>query len=205
MITQLDVMNIALDRLGEEPILAVDANNPRAKVISRNWEPCLRTLLRVAQWHWATTRDDLVEDTDPPAFGWSHQYLLPARFISLVMLNQRIAGVPGRWWVIEGPFLLTNETEALAQYVEYPDDPDLDAFLTRMDPLAMEAFVVLLASRVANKIVKDGTQMAQALYRQYLTVDLPRAVMKMANEGYGPPKSISPQSQWDHSRIFGTQ
>lgn len=197
-------MNAALDLLGEEPLPDLETSSPRQKVALRQWPFALKQILRAAPWSWAKAREILEPDEDGPPFGWKNRFELPEGFVTLLMLNRRVPGQPGRWWEIESGWLLSDESEALIEFIAMPAEEDEDDLLERMDPLAMAAFQLLLASKIAPKIVQDGLTMSNNLMGRYLSSELPRALVRMANERKSVPPQLIPDSVGDQSRYFGT-
>jgi hypothetical protein len=70
--TQLELCNLALDKLGEPPIAALNAAMPAAQACTRLYQPTLDALVRKYRWNFArksvrleaafVTMDDLVDD-----------------------------------------------------------------------------------------------------------------------------------------------
>jgi hypothetical protein len=69
--TQLELCNLALDKLGEPPITALNASTPAAQACTRLYQPTLDALVRKYRWNFArksvrlsaafVTMDDLVD------------------------------------------------------------------------------------------------------------------------------------------------
>lgn len=204
--TRLSVGNAALGRLGELPVTEiVDSAGKDAKVrsLAREWPFALDELLRAFPWNWAKARATLDQISATPLFEWSYQYELPLDHVTLLALNETDVGRAGDWWEIESGVLLTDEDTAEVEYIYTPSESATDAFVDRMDPLARNALVTLLASRIAPSVTKDGGTKAQALYGQYLRVDLAQARLRAAGESKSPWSIARTDSAWDAARYSG--
>lgn len=192
MASKLELANAALDAIGEDPIVSLTANVPKALVIGRQWEFALLRLLRDHPWNWAKTMAAFDLVTGTPLLRWTNQFEVPNNLVTLLAINGTYPDTPSDLWEIvrmNGQrLLLTDQDEANCEYIYKPTDSELESFLEDMDPLGADALVTLLAFRIATKIAKDGRQMAVNLLQQYLTVDLPKAKVRNANESRRYPE-----------------
>jgi len=182
--TQLELINAALDQLGAEPITAGQfaAGSPlRAGAAVRQWPMALAEFLADHPWKFAQTRVEIEADETAPAFGWACRFALPADFVTIVALNDTEAGSGSDLWEIEGGYLLANNDPAQLKYIYTPADEDLADFLALMDSKAQAAFVYLLAARLAVPIAKDGAALHGFLIRLYRSA-LNEARTKAFNE-----------------------
>lgn len=123
-----------------------------------------------------------------PDFGWDWSFPLPSDFLSVVGVNEDYVSTPSDLWEIESGRLLIDDSAADLEYIYFPSDTATDTFLAGMDPLALNALVTLLASKIATRLAKDGRTLALSLTQQYLQTDLPRARVKAANEQKAAPR-----------------
>lgn len=82
--TKIQIWNMALDLLVEQPLSSVDDNTATAKLLARNYEQQRDYLMERYLWKFALTRTLLSADSTPPDWGFSYRYLLPTdalRFI----------------------------------------------------------------------------------------------------------------------------
>lgn len=203
--TQLELTNAALSIIGEPPISSVSEDVPRADRAEAVFQPLLERFLREHPWNWAKTRVALEPASPVPIFEWSNRFELPDDFVTLVQVNGVACGPTkvGVLYEIEGTNLLANTTLADIQYIWKPDDSGRDTFLSLMDGLSADAFTVLLASKLANPLSRDSASLGQQLYQQFMSVDLPRARTKNAQEAKLPTyiapinsRSIRARSVW---------
>lgn len=198
--TQATVCNTALGFIGEQAIAGINDDNPRANALNTHWEPVLRHVLDEAPWRFALKRATLARLSSDPDFSYNFQYQFPPDYVAIVQFNGlNIWNQRSDLFDTESGKLLTNEQEAKIQYVFYQMNTNLWAgsFAT--------AVARLLAARVASTIRQDGAQLANALENRYLTVDLPRARMKNANQMKLTPYNLSANSHWVASRRTSTR
>jgi hypothetical protein len=212
MFTKLMVGNSALSIIGEAPVTEISetaTEGVKSRVLFREWNFALDELLRAFPWNWAKKRAILDEASPAPPFEWSHAFVLPVDYITALALNETALWNPGSWWEIEGGFLLTDTASAQLEYIARPAENETtgaspvmatDAFLTRMDPLARQALIVLLAAKIAPSVTKDGLQKANELLMRYVRQDLAQARLKAAGESKAPWPSIRTDSAFDASR-----
>ena len=203
MATQLDVCNAALAMIGDNRVTSTEFTDgalPRVIEVKAQFWLALDELLRSHVWQWAKSRETLVE-TDEPAFGWEHAFDLPEGFITLISLNESDIYSQLDYFEIEGGTLLTDETDANVVFIKRPAEEDIDGFLGFIDPLAMTAFITLLASKVATKQT-DGQEKSAQLLNRYYNYELPRARTRSANEVKRPVNDSD--SRWMASRRYST-
>lgn len=191
--TQLQIANLALDLIHAQRITNVDAtDDANALVVARNWELALEEFLCEAHWNWAKTRTTLDAASPAPDFGWENRFELPSDFISLVGVNETYSDTPSDLWEIESGYLFTDDTASDStinlEYIKKPSDSGLAAFLALMDPKAVQALVVLLASKIAPAIAQDGLTQANALLQRYHGLELPKARTRNANMNRPAPR-----------------
>lgn len=210
MANQLEVANAALDLLGEPPITAIDAAStlsPHSRVIARQWPFALEELIRAFPWNWAKTRASLPLASPSPLFEWSYAFELPDDYITLLAINETSVGRPGDWWEIESGMLFTDDCgsgdSVFIEYIAKPTTSATDAYVERIDPLALNALVTLLASKIVTSIARDGGAKAAELRQQYLRMDLPQARLRAAGESKAPWGAVRTDSAFDQSRYGG--
>lgn len=153
----IQVANRALTKLGAARIISLDDDNKQARAIKSCFDDLLYDELRAHRWSFAIKRTALSADDAAPAFGYDHQYTLPADFLRLDMIDDRYPditmdnyiGSEVVDYVLEGGKILTNLNAPLkVRYGAKIDDPAL------WDINFREA----LACRIAAEICEDLTQ-----------------------------------------------
>lgn len=203
MATQLEVCNAALAMIGDNRVTSAEftaGTLPRVVEVKAQFWLALDELLRSHLWQWAKSRETLVE-TDEPEFGWEHAFDLPEGFITLISLNESDIYSSLDYFEIEGGTLLTDETEANVVFIKRPDEEDVDDFLGFVDPLAMTAFITLLAAKCATRQT-DGQEKSGQLLNRYYNYELPRARTRSANEIKRPVTDAD--SRWMSARWYST-
>jgi len=157
MASEVDICNLALQRLGAKSISSLTEDSTRARECNRVYTHARDTEMRSHPWNFARARASLAASTTVPAFGPAFQYPLPADFLRL--LPSRDQGT----LQIEGGNILTSDTAPLEIiYIRRVTDPN--AF--------DQGFVDLLAARIARDIAEKVTQAnnkiqaAQAAYKE---------------------------------------
>lgn len=141
-----EVCNLALTDLGHQRITSLDDLTKEASLSKLVYPACRDEVLRLHPWNSASRRAALPELAAAPAFGYDHQYQLPADCLRVLRLPDAHAETP---WKVEGRVLLTDLGAPLSvQYVTRLDDPG------EMDPLLVAA----IAARIAMRLCRPLTQ-----------------------------------------------
>lgn len=89
MTTKLEVINSALMRCGAEPLAAIpDLTNKRGVLVNNHYDIVLRELLNDSPWNFATSRDNRLEKTTAPKFGFKNAYTVPSTIIRVIELSE---------------------------------------------------------------------------------------------------------------------
>lgn len=75
--TKIQIWNMALDVLREQPLASVEDNTATARLLARNYDQQRDYLLERYLWKFALTRASLAADSTAPAYGWQYRYLVP--------------------------------------------------------------------------------------------------------------------------------
>ncbi len=150
MASSIDIVNRALDKLGESKINTIDDNTERARVMKRAYDRVREAELRAHPWNFAKRRALLPADADAPAFGFDYAYTFPADCLRV------LPGVEDDW-TIEGRKILTDtaaplQVRYIANLVETGD----------FDALFVEVFACRLAVECAEKITQSSAKREQA-------------------------------------------
>ena len=146
--TNTDLANMALSRLGEPRITDIAENSPAAISCRENLELVRDSLLRAHPWNFAMGRATLTAGAAPP-FGWEFSYPLPADLLRVLTFNGVQAAMCAADFTIEAGKLLAHVEEAKITYVRRVTDPTL------FDPLFVEALVLRLASAIALDVTSS--------------------------------------------------
>lgn len=145
MSNKIQIINMALRRLGEQPINAIDEGSEAANIVSDMYDILLENELRSYAYRWATTTTELavIEAEDPPDF--SYAFTLPADYLQMLRIVYPETGQvlsETEWEVREGKLYL-NYDEVKIKYIFLQEDT------TKWDANFVNAFAYKLAEEVA--------------------------------------------------------
>lgn len=94
--TKIQIWNMALDVLREQPLAAVTDNAATAKWLARNYDQQRDYLMERYLWKFAMQRVQLAADSTPPGYQWNYRYLLPTDSLRFVppTYNGEMGGTP---------------------------------------------------------------------------------------------------------------
>jgi hypothetical protein len=174
MASKIEIINMALRRLGEQPIAAIDEGSEPANVMADIYDMVLENELRQWSWPFAITTAELaqVSGEEPPDWGYAFQ--LPAGYMQMVKLIDPTSGVTLREWdfyssrwgystveyeIREGK-LYINLSEITIKYIYNQTDT------SKFD----SAFTLALSRRLAWEAAPSITEredIAQAIRNEY--------------------------------------
>lgn len=141
----VSICNIALVALGADPITSLTDAKKTATLCAMRYDDTRRSILRSNPWNCNTTRAQLAADPTAPAFGFGNRYRLPPDFMRMLDLPDNEEAE----WVIEGNYLLTDETAPLnVLYGRDLQDPTL------FDPLLVQCIAYALALELAQPLAQ---------------------------------------------------
>lgn len=85
--SDVNICNSALIKLGVETITALSDNTRQAKLCNEQYNKLRKSLLREHPWNFAVKRASLTASMTAPAWGFSHQFALPNDYLRLVDLE----------------------------------------------------------------------------------------------------------------------
>lgn len=105
--TDIEIINKALLKLGQEPIVALTDTNERAILASAIFASVRDMLITSYRWAFATKRTVIEAEENEPAFGWKKKYALPEDFLRLSEIcNADFRETDN--YEIEGGYILCN-------------------------------------------------------------------------------------------------
>jgi hypothetical protein len=141
----VEIVNIALARLGDSPIQGLTEGSVPANMATVFYEPSRRAVLRDFNWNFALRTARLAK-LQQPGSGFRYAFSLPAdclRVVSLLGSTERGTG-PG--FVVRSGNLLTDKEDAEIEYIYDCQDPAL------FDDKFIEALSYKLASELAMPV-----------------------------------------------------
>lgn len=162
MASDIDVINSALSKLGEQPILAVTDPSPPGRLANRTYNDIRDALLREYVWNFATKRASLAADAVAPEWGYARAFSFPSDFLRLISINNDF----DQDWRSEGGRIVTDMTAPLQ--IKYVALVSVDS----MDSTFREALAARLAMDWAESLTQTSTVVASmsAMYKNKLQV-----------------------------------
>lgn len=159
MIGKVEIINMALARLGESPIQSEYEGTVPANQGMLLYDPARRAALRDYNWSFAMKTAKLARFSEAPE-GFRFAYALPADCLRVIRLL-----TPGVEYSVQGGNLCTNGESAGIEYVYDVKDE------TMFDPKFVEALTYRLASDLAMPVKGSPDLMAaySNMYRDLLT------------------------------------
>ena len=163
MAADIDIINAALSKLGEQAILAVTDQSPPGRLANRTYTDIRDALLRENSWTFAVKRAALSASAAAPVWGFARKFNLPSNCLRLIEIDNDA----DEEWQREGSTIVTDMTAPLnIRYISS------DVSVDEMDSTFRDALAARLAMEWAEPLAQTttvGQQMA-TLYRNKLQV-----------------------------------
>jgi hypothetical protein len=159
MPSEVSIVVSALLELGEEPVVSLDQDVERARIMRELYLTERDGLLEEHPWNFATRRADLAALAQAPVFGFARAFALPADCLAVQDLEP--AGADYR---VEAGALLTDAEAVALRYVARVED------VSAMPPSFRATLAARLAAKAARKLTGSGAEKErlEALYRTRL-------------------------------------
>lgn len=144
MLTDLQIANNALGRLGCERISSLEDNSKRARLVNDFLASSKKVTLEMGPWDFATKRETLTA-TGVPAFEYTHSFCKPDNLIFIVKEYN------DEEYKVEGSDILANAQKLLLIYVY-----DIDEKVKRT-PNFDKAWYLNLASEMAYSLTQNNS------------------------------------------------
>lgn len=160
VLTPLDICNLALAKLGESPVPALDPNgSPAARLCYSHYHPVRREVLSTNRWSFATTLVTL--SAAPDAGGRNLPHHLPPDCLRVLEVSS-----PG--WTLRGRSIYCPAADIKVLYITDEEDTSL------FEPLFIEALATRLACKLCIPLTSSTTA-REALTQEYHRLALPQA------------------------------
>jgi hypothetical protein len=121
MADKTGICNLALQKLGLDPIVSIDDREKSARAMKTAYDMMRQNELRAHNWKFAEQDANLAALSDAPLFDWNLQYQLPADYLKLRQIagiRQSLGGIDYRsglekLYTIKGRRIYTNLTAPL--------------------------------------------------------------------------------------------
>jgi hypothetical protein len=207
MSSETDICNMALDRLGHQPITSLTEGSKAADLCLRNYPRCRDSLLRGHTWNFSIKRAALSQDSTTPAYEFDYRFALPVDCLKVIRTSYEsdftrgaaIYGFPGVHgyagatvpYRIEGRYVLCNESSMSIEYVSQVTDP------TQFD----ELFTDVLAQRLAAEIGMALMDNAAAVKNIWDIYQMKLNEARITDAQEGTPREVVDLSAWLTARV----
>lgn len=158
----LDICNIALSKLGEAPILLLDANgSPASRMCYMHYHPVRREVLCAARWSFAAKEVSLSSPESDDSGLHSLPHSLPQDCLRVLAVNCPT-------WTLRGRCIYCPQSEIRVLYLADVEDTTL------FEPLFVEALATRLACKLCIPLLSSITA-RKALTDEYNHIVLPQA------------------------------
>ncbi|MBE6421363.1 MAG: hypothetical protein E7027_04440 [Elusimicrobium sp.] len=152
MLTEVEIANKALGKLGIRPISSLDDQEESARVAKAMFGTVRDYELSIYRWLFALKRTLLAKDAQAPAFGYENQYSLPPDFLRLEMVEGKPANLKDSY-LIEGNKILTDLPAPLKIiYISR------EVEMVKWPPFFVEAFACKLAYEMCERLKQDPSR-----------------------------------------------
>ena len=155
MASVVDICNLALNEIGEEPIMDLLEDSKQSRLCNQFYELTRDMILRAHPWNFAIKRVELAMLAETPAFDYSYCFQLPTDCLKLQQTDDRYDH-----FKVEGRKVLSNNSIVKALYIARITDTE------QFDSLFVEALSLMLASKISYNL-SDNNGLSQALYAKY--------------------------------------
>lgn len=144
--SKVQICNLALLRLGTNPITSFTDGTAAANACSLVYDHCRESLLRRHLWNFATDNVELAADATSPAFKYTYRYPLPSDFIRVKEVYNQ-----GSDFTIDGSSLYTDDPAPLKlSYIKDVTDS------TKFDSMFVESLILMVIIKIGSRVQGDG-------------------------------------------------
>jgi hypothetical protein len=162
--SDVEIVNAALAKLGEQAILAFSDPSEPGRLATRTFADLRDAMLRENPWNFASKRAELAAEPTAPLWGFQSSYPVPSDYLRLIELEWGQAD----YRIEQGKILCDLASPLRIRYVYRVTDADA------MDPAFREALASRLAMEWAEPLTGTTslTEQMAVLYRRKLSVAL---------------------------------
>lgn len=151
--SKVQICNLALLRLGTNPITSLTEGTTAANACNLVYDHCRESLLRRHFWNFAIDNVQLAADSDAPAFKYANKFQLPSDFVRIKEIYEQ-----GSDYDIDGTAIYTDDGAPLKlSYVKDITD------VTKFDSMFTESLVLMIIIKIGSRIQGDGFNAAPYL------------------------------------------
>lgn len=185
MASEVDICNMGLSRIGEDPIISLTEDSKAARNCNLIYSDVRDSVLREHPWNFAVKRVELALLLTTPEFEFDFEHQLPSDCIRVMKTDDDLT--PFR---IEGSKLLSNNSSVKIEYIARISDT------TQFDTLFTDAFADRLGADLAFNL-SDNNALSQFMFQR--AKDKIKQARSMDGQE-GTPRSIE-ADQWLNVRL----
>jgi len=165
MISNVDICNLALTKLGHNTIVSLTEETENGRRCNRVFSPCKREVLRAYTWSFATKIEPLAEISGEEIINYKYLYSLPVNCLYVVSVYNENKTEINDYKKLLTPntnveCIATNTYQAYLEYIVDVGDANL------FDSVFVSALVLRLASELAN-ITTGKAELASRFLQEY--------------------------------------
>lgn len=181
MTGKVEIINLALARLGTAPVQALDEGSASANAARMFYDPARKATLRDYNWNFALKVTNLSRLADASG-DFDYTYAMPADCIRVIRLRRRdfSEGNEGVAFATRGKTIVTDEGDAVAEYVADIEDPVMfdDKFVEAMSYRLASDMAILVAGKpdmmasylnAYKELVKEAAALSANEQREHLS------------------------------------
>lgn len=150
------IANQALLLIGESTINSLEDPQEEANEVNVLFELAKKKVIAEHPWKFARKRSVLQKHAESPLFGYSHRYVLPSDYISVIQVNDGCDE-----WTIEDRYLLANIDTVELVYT-FNIDTDINT-----SPLFDDVLAHWLGYLLCRKLT-EGTTVREEMYNGFM-------------------------------------
>lgn len=195
MVAPVDIVNIALGRIGQPLLTSLEDDDGKAAKYARLFYPSSRDqMLRAFPWRRIKKRIAVAADPAAPVWGYDKRYALPSDLLRLLEVAANDKVIRNSEWELEGNWLLTNFDGPLyLRYLYASTDPN------EWDVLMHSVIAAHLAVELAEPLTQDDSKKRLAVQMFQLVM----ADARHANAQEGNPVKLNTPDSWESVRYGG--
>lgn len=156
-VTQTEICNLAIAKVGGKRILTVDDDTEEARLCKSFYPIVRRKLLRSHPWNFAIRREELAASVDTPLYGYTYAFPLTSDTLRVLEVN-----CAEEEYKIEGRNILTDSPTAKVKILFDEDDEsqwDTNFVYVMAGLLAVELAYPITQSRETQESLRKEAEL----------------------------------------------
>lgn len=164
MTSQVDIYNLALQKVGDSPISSTSENSNKVRNLNASYKQCLQVVLSRGFWSFATEFADLSPSGDyTPEFEFSYAYEKPEK---LLRLDDQYPRNKKYNYRIKGKYILSDQNPLSIRYIKLVEDTAM------FPPMFIEALACYMAYYISPTTDKTKKNELYGIYNREVTLAL---------------------------------